>query len=55
MLSPNASYRMSKSGKITLARAWNRPAQAQLRRSIIQSELAARIQPRAKRERDQES
>ncbi len=52
MLSPNSSYRMSKAGKILLANSWHLPGQRQLRRSIIQAELAARIQVRTKRERD---
>lgn len=52
MLAPTSSFKMSKAGKILLARAWNRAGRGQLRRSIIQAELAAKIQPRGRRERD---
>lgn len=50
MLSPTSSFKMSKAGKIVLAMAWNRAGRGQLRRSIIQAELAAKIQPRGRRE-----
>lgn len=54
MLGPNSNYKMSKAGKIVLANAWNRKGRGQLRRSIIQSELAAKIQPRGRREGKQD-
>jgi len=50
MSSPTSSYRMSKAGKIVLARSWNRPHLGALRRSIIQAELASKVQVRGRRE-----
>jgi hypothetical protein len=50
MLSPTSSFKMSKAGKIVLANAWNRAGRGQLRRSIIQGELAAKVQVRTKRD-----
>lgn len=50
MLSPTSNFKMSKAGKIVLANAWNQPYRGRLRRSIIQAELAAKIQPRGRRE-----
>jgi len=45
---------MSKAGKIALAMAWNRANRGQLRRSIVEAEIASKIQPRGKREKDQD-
>lgn len=49
---PGPNYRMSKAGKTHLACTWNRPNQAQRRRTIIQGELYGAVVVKSKRERD---
>lgn len=46
------NYRMSKSGKIYLARTWSRSNKSARRRSLIESELYGSEVVKSKRERD---
>ena len=46
MLKPTASYRMSKQAKRTLARYVDPHKRGEIKRSSIQAELSANIQPR---------
>lgn len=43
MLKPTGNYRMSKQNKISLGREWNNPHRGQIRRAIIDAELASKI------------
>ena len=43
MLKPTSNYRMSKQNKIFLAQTWNNPKQGEIRRAIIDAELASKI------------
>lgn len=52
MMRPGHNYRMSKSGKIHLAFTWNRPNQAQRRRTIILGELYGAQVIKSKRDRE---
>lgn len=52
MMKPGPNYRMSKSGKIHLARSWNRPQQGLRRRTVILGELYGNQIIKGKRERD---
>lgn len=49
MLSPTKNYKMSKQVKTLVANQWNHPLRNQLKRSFIEAELAAAIQPRRER------
>jgi hypothetical protein len=51
MLKPGPNYRMSKQGKRTLAQYIDAHKRGEVKRSIVQAELAAAIQP--KREKPQ--
>jgi len=44
------NYKMSKQGKITLARLWNNPALPEIRKGLIISEIAGKQVVRGKRE-----
>ena len=52
MMRPGPNYRMSKSGKIHLARTWDRPQQGLRRRTLILGELYGSQIIKAKRDRD---
>lgn len=43
MLKPNSNYKMSKQNKISLAHEWKNPHREQIRRAIIDAELASKI------------
>lgn len=47
---PDRNYKMSKQGKITLANYWNNPALPEIRKGLINSELASKQVMRGKRE-----
>jgi hypothetical protein len=51
MLKPGPSYKMSKQGKRTLAQYLDSHKRGEVKRSIIQAELAALIQPKRERNR----
>jgi hypothetical protein len=51
-MKPNASYKMSKSAKISLSINWQRPNQKSLRRSTAEAEMASKIILSRKREKD---
>jgi len=51
-MKPGPNYRMSKAGKTHLATTWNRPNQAQRRRTIILGELYGAQVIKSKRERE---
>lgn len=51
-MKPGPNYRMSKAGKIDLARNWYRPNRTQRKRTIILGELFGAVITKNKRERD---
>lgn len=52
MKRPGPNFRMSKAGKIYLARTWNHPNRTARKASQIQGELYAAETIKSKRERD---
>lgn len=52
MMKPGPNFRMSKAGKVDLARNWYRPNRTQRKRTIIQGELFGSVMIKSKRERD---
>ena len=49
---PGPNFRMSKAGKIHLARNWDRPNRAQRKRTVIVGELYAGMIVKSKREKE---
>jgi len=52
MMRPTAAYKMSKSGKIALACAWNRAHRGAVRKAIIEGELYGRAVIKSRRDKD---
>lgn len=50
-MNPTANYRMTKSGKIMLARNWNNPNLSVIRKALILGELKSKEIVRSKRDR----
>lgn len=52
MLKPNSTYRMSKAAKIYLAFNWHRTSIRSIMRATVEAELADKIQPRGRRDKN---
>jgi hypothetical protein len=52
MMKSGPNYRMSKAGKVDLARNWHRPNRAQRKRTIILGELYGAVIVKSRREKE---
>ena len=51
MLKPTSNYKMSKQTKTFLAQLWNHPLRGQIRRAMINAELASKVVIKSKKDR----